>query len=654
MKLVSTHIEKLLPLSLLFLILMVTYGVYSPGLNGGFLFDDYANLETMGTYGGVVDLETFKNFVFNGFSGPLGRPVALASFLIDDYTWPSAAASFKATNLKIHLLTGLLILWSSLHLLRLMGKEENVAIWIALLSTSIWLLHPFLVSTTLYVVQRMAQLATFFVFAGIAAYLYGRLLLGQGKTKAAYLWMSISLPLMTVVAVFSKENGILLPFLIVVIEVCLPSHSPRLNIFWRLIFQGLPCLGLLALLIKEINLAEHPWSTRNFNQIERLLTESRILWEYLYYLFVPQIEGRGLFQDGFVVSKSILKPISTLVSLLGVVCLIVAGIFIRKKYPLCAVAILFFLASHIIESTHLGLELYFEHRNYMGAGLLFLPLAAFIVELRSKVSLKVPIICALCLLIVLSFLTWERAKLWSNTRALERYWAISAVDSPRAQNKLVALYLSDGQREKALELMEKSILRFPQSSLIASNYLYTKIAVGRVREVDFHMIADLMANQSFDAQSIMGINNLTDMVISGKNDQYIHWMINLLKDLELTSKNSKVFQFKKVTLYSLAKLYLVTRDYEYSLNYFLRAVDVHNDMDAGLNMVALMANEGRPVEASIILQKVEEIYRRQNVLLKRSKETYDFEISRIKEILKQDLGAIGISNLIIKQTEKKK
>ncbi|RYE40684.1 MAG: hypothetical protein EOP48_24505 [Sphingobacteriales bacterium] len=124
----------------------------------------------MGTYGGVVDYETFKNFVFHGVSSPLGRPLTLASFLLDDNTWPSVAEWFKATNLKIHLLTGLSLCWATLHLMRLFGKSETTSAWIALLSASIWLLHPYMVSTTLYVVQRMAQLAAMFVLTASTSF----------------------------------------------------------------------------------------------------------------------------------------------------------------------------------------------------------------------------------------------------------------------------------------------------------------------------------------------------------------------------------------------------------------------------------------------------------------------------------------------------
>ena len=98
--------------------------------------------------------------------------------------------SFKYTNLMIHLLVGLGICWATLKLLlRVLGYDENRGnAWIAVLSTGFWLLHPFFVSTTLYVIQRMTQLAALFSIYGIAAYLHGRLLL-LGKVAAGYAWM---------------------------------------------------------------------------------------------------------------------------------------------------------------------------------------------------------------------------------------------------------------------------------------------------------------------------------------------------------------------------------------------------------------------------------------------------------------------------------
>ena len=166
-----------------------------------------------------------------------------------------------------------------------------------------------MVSTTLYVVQRMAQLATLFCLAGIALYLYARLQLAI-TPKRSYIWMTLAIGTGTLLATFSKENGALLPLLILVIEFCLPRNGkPAWQ--WRALFLWLPSVAIAILLARYINFADNPWPNRNFNQTERLLTEARIVCEYLLHLFVPRIEGNGLYQDGYVISKGLFEPIST-------------------------------------------------------------------------------------------------------------------------------------------------------------------------------------------------------------------------------------------------------------------------------------------------------------------------------------------------------
>lgn len=645
-------LKSVVPPLLLIVLLVVVYLVYAPGVNGGFLFDDYPNLQDMGDYGGVKDWESFTGFVLNGHSGPLGRPISLASFLLDDNTWPSKAEWFKATNLKIHLICGLLLCWLVLHLMRLLGRTEKDAVWIALLSSAIWLLHPFLLSTTFYVVQRMAQLATLFMFAGLVGYLYGRLLLMKGNLLPAYIWMSGSLALGTLLAVFSKENGVLLPLLAWIIEICINRSRPDKR--WQWIFFGLPIIAVFFYLCNRINLSENPWPNRLFNQSERLLSESRIFWEYIYYLFVPQIEGKGLFQDGFEISRGLMDPPITLLSVLAVIGLFFVGVLSRKKYPLVAIAILFFMASHLIESTLIGLELYFEHRNYPGAGLIFLPLVAWLVESK-RLGDGAKFIIVGAVIVVLGFLTYQRASLWANSLELERYWALSSPESPRAQNKLTAIYIQQGQVQKAFNLAEASMSKFPHSSLISANYLLMHISYSSANEATFYQVADVLASQPFDAQSIMGLRNLVDASIKHSEKlKYVPLMISLLNRMN-ESKLADKYQFQKTYYYSIAKLYLALDNYDQAFNYFSKAIDVHNDMDASMSMVAIMANANRPIEATMLLYQAEQLLnnRTRKVYLARSYDAYAFEIERIKGILKNDLENIGISEVVIEKPKAK-
>lgn len=499
------RLTSISPVPLFLILLTVVAGlVYLPGLSGGFLFDDYPNLEDMGNYGGVVDLETFRAFIFSGWSGPTGRPVSLASFLLNDNTWPSHAPRFKKTNLLIHILCGLLLCWTTLLLLRnFKSVSERQAQWVAVLACALWLLHPYMVSTTLYVVQRMAQLATLFCLVGIAWYLCARMQLIR-TPRRAYISMSLALAMGTLLATFSKENGALLPLLILVIEFCLPKEGkPAWQ--WRAVFLWLPSIAIMLLLARYIDFSDNPWPNRNFNQIERLLTETRIVSEYLLHLFVPRIEGNGLYQDGYVISKGLFEPVSTFLAIAFLLMLIILAFFARKRAPLVTLAILFFFAAHLMESTVVGLELYFEHRNHLASLFLFLPLAYYGVVFSGRFKL-LPMILIIILGLFAS-MTWMRASLWGDSEKLEMYWLQSAGDSPRAINSMAAFYINNGQYEKANDYLAVESERLAHSSLLTIRLLLQKIYVGVATEQDFTQAATRLQIQQFDAQTVRGAHH---------------------------------------------------------------------------------------------------------------------------------------------------
>src|SRR5690606_25683489 len=141
--------------------------------------------------------------------------------------------------------------------------------------------------------------------------------------------------------------------------------------------------------------------------LERLMTEPRILFDYLYHLYIPGFEGHGLYQDGYIVSKTLFEPISTIFAIIGIVILLTFSIAYKKKIPLLSLSILFFLVSHLIESTVVGLELYFEHRNYASSAFLFLPIAILILNLKERYSVLVYRSTITLILFVLCFFTYQ-------------------------------------------------------------------------------------------------------------------------------------------------------------------------------------------------------------------------------------------------------
>ncbi|WP_312920776.1 tetratricopeptide repeat protein [Stutzerimonas nitrititolerans] len=620
------------PVCFLILILCLAVFIYLPGLEGGFLFDDYPNLNAMGDFGGVTNWETFQAFVFSGWSGPTGRPLSLASFLLNDNTWPSYAPWFKQTNLLIHVLCGLLLCWATLLLMRnLKSVSENQAQWIAVLTCALWMLHPYMVSTTLYVVQRMAQLATLFCLAGIALYLYARLQLAK-TPKRSYIWMSLAVGAGTLLATFSKENGALLPLLILIIEFCLPRNSKPVW-QWRALFLWLPSVAIAILLARYINFADNPWPNRNFNQIERLLTEARIVCEYLLHLFVPRIEGNGLYQDGYVISKGLFEPISTFFAALFLFVLFISAFLLRKKAPLISLSILFFFAAHLIESTVIGLELYFEHRNHLAALFLFLPLAYYCVVYAERVRL-LPVV-AVVIIGVLASMTWLRASLWSNNDKLELYWMQSATDSPRAINSMAAYYMTNGQYDKANEYLLVESERLSQSSLLTARLLLQKVYLGVASEQDFIQAGERLKAQQFDAQTVKGVRTIVEKVIESNSPEYADYTLNLLDSMDSSPVYNQFPLFVRLVAYLRAQLYLRLGEVAQSYEHYNLAMNRYQETDAALAMVAEMGSAGYPEEALALLEQATQVLAQQDSRkLKRSRMSYEQDIAYLESAFK--------------------
>src|SRR5690606_11002090 len=192
---------------------------YWPGTAGGFLFDDFANLPALGRYGGVRDAQTLLYYLTSGIADPTGRPVSMLSFLVDARNWPADPYPFKRTNIVLHALNGLLLYATLAALGRRLSSDMVRVRTAALLAAALWLLHPLWASTVLYVVQRHAMLAAFFVMAGIRAWIASRNAFDQGRGTRGWLLAVLAVPVFGSLAGLAKANGFLLPLLLGVLEL---------------------------------------------------------------------------------------------------------------------------------------------------------------------------------------------------------------------------------------------------------------------------------------------------------------------------------------------------------------------------------------------------------------------------------------------------
>lgn len=625
-------------LTLLFLVLLITACIYLPGLNGGFLFDDLPNLGDMSRYSDIHSWQNAKEFIFNGFSGPTGRPISLATFWLTASSWIEGNAfPFKLINLFIHLLCGILLFYVIKNLLREYRYESQKSAWIALFAMSLWLVHPMFVSTTLYVVQRMTQLSLLFSLLGILGYLHGRALLITKPIKA-YAWMTCSIGLGTILATFSKENGALLPLLILVIEFCNPEKNNKPLWQWRLVCLWFPSILIAYIILKEINFSANPWPSRNFNQLERLMSEARIVTEYLFRLYIPQIEGQGLYQDGYQVSRSLLNPISTLYSIIFLSLLFISALVFRKKYSLYALAILFFFAAHLMESTLLGLELYFEHRNYAAAIFIFLPLAAGLYWLSEQIKPKLVVIISCFIIAIFSLMTLQRTELWSNTQQLKLYWAQNNPDSPRAQIDLARYLLALGKNDQANQLIEQTIKRRPDSSLLTVRLIRQKMDTEKLKLEDFDWMKSTIVHQLPEPQAALDLRYLVEQIRADEQRLRLYSvpMIQVLQTMSHhpeTRWNDKNWQ--GLFLYLEGKLYLGNHNYKEGYNAFLKSLAIYNNAETAMAMTMEFTQVDNYAMAYAFLQEVKEKYISQE--LKRD-HRLTLMFNNLNSKLERDLG----------------
>jgi protein O-mannosyl-transferase len=449
------RLDTLNPVYVLAAVLLCTVIIYYPALDGLFLLDDQQNLKDLAE----IEARGMGFYLFGSNAGPGGRPLALLSFALQYQSWPADAFAFKLVNLLLHLGNGALIFYICLLLCPTLKLNRSACLALALPVTALWLLHPLQLSTVLYVVQRMTILATFFMLIGIIVYLTGRKrYLQQGRPATALLTLAGVWSCM-ILATASKESGILLPLFILVLEFTLLT-PPGAGQRWREYLVPLLLLPLLLFMIYIMRggieglLASY--SGKDFSLTERLLTEANVLLDYLRLILIPTSGSFSLFHDDYRIARGLLDPPMTLFSVVMIILLLVSALVLRRRARIYSFAVLWFFAGHVLESSIINLELYFEHRNYLP---LLGPLI-FVIWGLGKLSDRIVSgtvrkgIVPLYMLVILTVTLLETG-LWSDPYLQAHEWARQHPQSKRAVNHLLDINLILGRHVEAGELITR-------------------------------------------------------------------------------------------------------------------------------------------------------------------------------------------------------
>lgn len=510
---------------------------YWPGLYGAFIEDDRSNLSYL--LSSNLRFQDIASGIISS-SGQFGRPIAMLSFSInallsqDIFYW-------KLTNLSIHLICGVLVYFLVENILYFVnsGLSNKKSDYLALTIASIWLLHPLQVSTVLYTVQRMTQLSALFTFTALLSYLVARKrqLCSESFSFYQVLTWCVFFPL----AIFSKENGILLPLFIVLVEVFLIKKDSVSN---KLLGQSVAGLAVLSFGIfwYKWDWVLGGYANREFTVTERLMTEARVIMTYLGMILAPMQSNMTFMHDDFTVSKSLLEPATTFVSLAAIVALIGSAFSFRKKHPIYCFGILLYFAGHLLESTFIPLYLMYEHRNYLPSLGIFLAIAVPLSQFLENKTLSRSLV--MFFLALLTFTTWLRADTWSSE---DRFFLNLERFKPKSEQ---VAYLQS-QRFVAKGDYQKAKLRIkPFNSLGASFWKLDIDCMDQKLLNDEQMIG--LVKPSINKVGNFELNSLVDIANLGlehkcnfKYSTFINLMDDLLAKPNITTQNRQLIMMYK-------------------------------------------------------------------------------------------------------------
>ncbi|MFZ5492147.1 MAG: tetratricopeptide repeat protein [Pseudomonadota bacterium] len=447
-------------------LLASTAAAYWPGLRGPWLFDDFPNIiENPFIRLAGLDVAAMARAAFDGQgAGPLGRPLAYLTLALDYYRadGTTTAFLFKVTNLVIHAINVALVWLLARVVARRLPRLSHPPAF-ALAVAALFALHPIMLSSVLYVVQRMTSLAATFSLAALLCWLRARECTAPFAVQAAATSAQLAASAASrvdigaraaawllaggvffVLGVFTKENAILTLPLALLLDAALFASARPWCLWERLAPRARWALLGLAAVVTVLVLAtaaQHfagGYAARSFTLAERLLTEARVIWFYLGLIYLPRIDAFGLHHDDIVLSTGWLAPWTTLPAVIGIVVLLCIGLWALRRQPLLAIGILWFLIGHSLESSFIPLEIAHEHRNYLPALGPYMLLAGAFCVIWQRAPRRQAALLAGLVVAVLTGTTTLRASQWRDDLSFSQYEVAHHPDSARARNDLAS------------------------------------------------------------------------------------------------------------------------------------------------------------------------------------------------------------------------
>lgn len=421
-----------------FVVFVCAFMVYSPSLEGQFVFDDL-NMPFVNPNARAWPLTLWLGI----------RPLLMTTFWANLHlSTGSSTFSYHAVNVALHATAAILLFFVLRRILE-WTKTPNRDIF-AIFGASIFLFHPIQTEAVSYVTQRGEEMGACLYFAAFCLFIY--------RKPGPITWpTALLIAALYGAAVVTKEHTVTLPALLLLTDYFFnPGYSFQgMKRNWRLyslIAAGfLMALGL-AFKYLSADKGSVGFQLADFNGVQYLFTEFRVFFAYLGLFIYPLWQT---IDYDFPVTKNLLDP-GSLIALAAILAMVFAAFRYRRRFPLAAYGFLVFCALLLPTSSVIPI------RDVIADRRLYLPMIGLILIaiefLRRWQPNRIALIAALAgVSVLLAAGAYQRNEKWRSAVSL---WADAVDKNPeksRVQFGLASAQFMVRQCRESIPHYQKAI-----------------------------------------------------------------------------------------------------------------------------------------------------------------------------------------------------
>lgn len=442
----------------------VALALYAYSFAVPFYFDDLPH---------ITNSRFLENQDWDGFFSLYWRRIIPYSTIWFEYKlWGENPVGYHLLNIIVHAASAVVLYFLSLRLVATTTDNQKKIALLGFLIAFIWAIHPLNSQPVVYVIQRIALIATFFMLLSIFFWVKAR----QSAPEKQWIYFTASFVALGL-GLLSKEFVLTTPLVWFALDSIVFRRNAKQLASLYLLKGGIAVLVTLFVAWQLFpatlqNLDSLTRETRFYTRWEYFLTQQQIIAHYLYKLILPyplRLEYPFM---------SVLTFTQALPWLLLHAAIVGAAFFLGRFSRLIPFGVVMYYLVQLVESGFIPIiDLAFEHRVYhANAGMLIALLSGLWVIYENLKARKTTESAktdftnkarrySVIVIAVLVLMTLFRIDTWVNPESFYRAEARTAGDNPRAYSALGHHLFSEGRYQEAEHYLSVSFEKTVQTGV---------------------------------------------------------------------------------------------------------------------------------------------------------------------------------------------